>query len=367
MNKLITKSRFILVMGMLLVCALTAPAIARNTTDTECGACFGTMPPEITEIQTTGLKEASSYSGEVEEVVIWEDDFNTYPFGRRWHIWYPIGGMGWDKGSVYLPYTCHDDEASPKRIYAQTMYHSFSNNPFYGYYDPKLKYKFKSYSDDGDDAGIDVGFCYEQDGDWYGTSKLYHSPNEYPRWTTKSLDIGDYWTDLGWSDEYRVWVYEDADYSDFPHEGYAPSEVNGHIHITDIKLIGTPNKPPYKPSNPSPADGAGDASVGMELSWTGGDPNGDGTVKYNVYWGTSQSSMRLIFQNISDTYFIGSFDLYKTYYWKVVARDEFGLTTESDTWTFCRYGSRLTIDGPTDGATPAIHKYDDGTSVASTL
>jgi len=57
--------------------------------------------------------------------------------------------------------------------------------------------------------------------------------------------------------------------------------------------------------------------------------------------------------------------MYKTYYWKVVAEDEFGLTAESDTWTFCRYGSRLIIDGPTDGATPVIHKYDDGSRYIS--
>lgn len=70
MNKLITKYGFILVVSMLMICALTMPAIARNTTDAECEACFGTMPPEIAEIQTHGLKEASSYSGEVEDVVI---------------------------------------------------------------------------------------------------------------------------------------------------------------------------------------------------------------------------------------------------------------------------------------------------------
>ncbi len=76
-----------------MMCALTVPAIAMNTTDAECEDCFGTIPPEITEIQTHGLKEASSYSGEVEEVVIWEDDFNTYPFNGGWHLWYPIPGM----------------------------------------------------------------------------------------------------------------------------------------------------------------------------------------------------------------------------------------------------------------------------------
>jgi hypothetical protein len=352
---------------MLMICALTAPAIAMNTTDAECEACFGTMPPEITEIQTHVLKEASSSSEKVEEVVIWEDDFNTDPFNGRWQLWYGQREMGWDEDSVYLPYTWYFGEEYYRYTCAQTMYHSFSKNPFYGYYNPKLKYRFKSYSDDGDDARIEVGFSYEHDGEWYGTWEFYHSPEEYPSWTTKSLDIGDFWTDMDWSDEYRVWVYEDADYSSHPHDGSCDPwpDVNGHVLITYIKLIGTPNKPPYKPSNPSPADGSGGASVGMDLSWTGGDPNGGDTVKYNVYLGTSASSMRLIFQNISDPYIIGTFDIYKTYYWKVVARDEFGLTTEGDIWSFCRYGSRLTIDGPAEGVTPVIHKDDDGTRYIS--
>ncbi|MEA3325018.1 MAG: hypothetical protein U9Q37_07770, partial [Euryarchaeota archaeon] len=63
MNKVITKSGFILIISMLMICALTVPAIAMNTTGAECEACFGAMPPEITEIQTHGLNGVSNYSG----------------------------------------------------------------------------------------------------------------------------------------------------------------------------------------------------------------------------------------------------------------------------------------------------------------
>ncbi|PXF61411.1 MAG: hypothetical protein C4B59_04015 [Candidatus Methanogaster sp.] len=337
-----------------------------NTTGAESEACFGAMPPEITEIQTHGLNGVSNYSGKVDEVVIWEDNFDTDPFDRRWQLRYGQWAMGWDEDSVYLPYAWWSIEESYLYTCAQEMYHSFSNNPFYGYYNPKLKYRFKSYSDDGDDAGIEVGFSYEHDGEWYGTWEFYHSPEEYSSWTTKSFDLGDFWTDLDCSDEYRVWIYEDADYSSHPHDGSCDPwpDINGHINTTYIKLIGTPNKPPYKPSYPSPAAyGAAGVNTTTDVSWACGDPNGDDTVKYNVYMGTSPSSLNLVCENVSDTTgYTGTLDAYKTYHWKVVALDEFGLTNEGDIWSFYMYGTRLTIDNPADGGTPVIHKDDKGDS-----
>lgn len=56
------------------------------------------------------------------------------------------------------------------------------------------------------------------------------------------------------------------------------SEVKGHVKVTYIALIGTPNEAPYEPSNPSPANGATGVSTTTDLSWTGGDPNGNDTV-----------------------------------------------------------------------------------------
>jgi len=345
MNKSVMKSGFILVMGMLVICALTVPAIARNTTDAECEVCFGAMPPEITEIQTHGLKKASSSSGEVEEVVIWRDDFSTDPFNGRWYL--PSGTqykMGWDGDSVYLLYTWWDDPYQ-YRTGAQTMCHSFStNNPFYGYYSPKVEYTFKSYSDDGKDAGFEVAFGYKYYGTWQGNSQFHCSPEEYASWTTKNIvNLDDYWAYVDWGDEYCVTVYEDADYSNYPHGGTCSplSEVKGHVYITDIKLIGTPNKPPYKPSNPSPADGAGGSSANVRLSWDGGDPNG-GAVKYSVYLGTSPRRMSRICENTSRT------------------------TCDSGTldnvWSFYSWSSGLTIDFPAEGDTPTIHKDENGDS-----
>ena len=48
---------------------------------------------------------------------------------------------------------------------------------------------------------------------------------------------------------------------------------------------GRGNQPPKIPTNPVPNDGAGNQSLTVNLSWTGGDLDGN-TVTYDVYFGT---------------------------------------------------------------------------------
>lgn len=93
------------------------------------------------------------------------------------------------------------------------------------------------------------------------------------------------------------------------------------------------NDPPYTPSNPSPINGATNVDINEDISWTGGDPNGD-TVTYDIYFGTS-SPPSLIYSNYSyTTYDPGTMQYNTTYYWKIKAKDIHGYETIGPEWNF---------------------------------
>jgi len=94
------------------------------------------------------------------------------------------------------------------------------------------------------------------------------------------------------------------------------------------------NLPPYKPSDPNPANGEIDVSLSADLSWTGGDPNGNETVTYDVYFGTNMTPS-LVSDNQNDTvYDPGNFQENTTYYWNIIAFDDQNLSNASDMWNF---------------------------------
>jgi hypothetical protein len=96
------------------------------------------------------------------------------------------------------------------------------------------------------------------------------------------------------------------------------------------------NNPPNTPSNPDPEDGETGVNLEADLSWTGGDPDGD-SVTYDVYFGTSSPPPQVSYNQSATTYDPDTMINCTTYYWKIVAWDEHGLSNAGDIWDFYTY------------------------------
>ncbi|TYC02170.1 MAG: S8 family serine peptidase, partial [Kosmotoga sp.] len=93
------------------------------------------------------------------------------------------------------------------------------------------------------------------------------------------------------------------------------------------------NNPPNAPSNPSPANGSVDQSIDTNLSWTCSDPDGD-DLTYDIYFGTSSNPPAEYYGKSTSNYDPGTLENDETYYWKIVAWDENGASTEGPVWHF---------------------------------
>jgi glutaredoxin len=93
------------------------------------------------------------------------------------------------------------------------------------------------------------------------------------------------------------------------------------------------NQPPNTPSNPNPANGSTSVPTNQILSWTGGDPNSD-PVKYDVYFGLTNPPSKVTSNQSSKSYNPGTMSDNTTYYWKIVAWDNFATSTAGPIWQF---------------------------------
>jgi hypothetical protein len=97
--------------------------------------------------------------------------------------------------------------------------------------------------------------------------------------------------------------------------------------------------PPYTPSNPNPAKGSTGVYIDDDLSWDGGDPESGDEVKYDIYFGTNPSpphigTARWPGSQRRITYPLGTMEYNTTYYWKIVATDNYDNTEEGPIWRF---------------------------------
>lgn len=106
------------------------------------------------------------------------------------------------------------------------------------------------------------------------------------------------------------------------------------------------NLPPSVPSDPAPADAATGLGTSASLRWSAStDPEND-PIRYDVYFGTDPVSMTLKQSDIA----IGEVSVrdleYSTdYYWKAVAKDDKGNSTEGPVWHFSTGSSQYAYPG----------------------
>jgi len=93
------------------------------------------------------------------------------------------------------------------------------------------------------------------------------------------------------------------------------------------------NRPPNTPSTPSPLDDDTGIDISKVLSWTGGDPDGD-PVTYDVYFGATNPPPKIEPGNQSGGTYAPLLAYSTKYYWKIIAWDNYGASTDSPIWSF---------------------------------
>jgi hypothetical protein len=104
--------------------------------------------------------------------------------------------------------------------------------------------------------------------------------------------------------------------------------------IWDFTTGSEPNDPPNVPSNPNPANHSAGVDLNADLSWTGGDPDPEDTVTYDIYFGTSSSPLLVISGQAGTSYDPGQMNYNTKYYWKITAWDNHGASTSGPIWDF---------------------------------
>jgi hypothetical protein len=171
-------------------------------------------------------------------------------------------------------------------------------------------------------------------GQWLNTL-LWQRTNDQ-QWTFHEFDLMTY---AGQTIKLHFGAYNDG----------ADGVTAMYVDDVSLEVCAKTTMPPNRPSNPTPSDGAIGQSVDVDLSWTGGDPDGD-AVTYDVYLEADDDTPDvLVSESQTDTFYDpGSLITDTHYYWQIVAADEHGATMAGPIWDFTtssRSGTEMIING----------------------
>jgi len=95
------------------------------------------------------------------------------------------------------------------------------------------------------------------------------------------------------------------------------------------------NQQPATPSSPNPTDAATYVSVTPVLSWTCSDPDTGDSLKFDIYFDSTNPPNTLLVSNWKQpNYALGTLDFNKTYYWRVTAHDLKSASAIGPIWRF---------------------------------
>ena len=134
----------------------------------------------------------------------------------------------------------------------------------------------------------------------------------------------------------------------------AAKDPNGGKSESSIWSFTTLNNGPGTATLTSPVNTGTDITLDALLTWQAvTDPDGDAVV-YDVFFGTVASPATVVSTGQAGNTYTPSLSAHTTYYWKVVAKDPNGGTSESSVWSFTTLNNSpgaLTLTAPADEET----------------
>ena len=125
-------------------------------------------------------------------------------------------------------------------------------------------------------AGVEIRLVFDD-----GTETTYtYEYNQYGYNTNYNLG---FWGHDGKRGDFEV-MYNGQTFIPVDNQSiYIEAGVTGYIMDLHINTSSPVNSAPNEPSSPSPTNGASGININTDLSWTGGDPDGD-DVTYDVWF-----------------------------------------------------------------------------------